>query len=175
MKTDLARTLRSRGVILGLHGVFWVMLYAALVGLGGKSPPFRENLAGSAPPLSPAPVAKLDRLLAPQQWPKSLSDSNALPAFFTRHFIPLPTPTPPPPTTKKIELTYLGFFETTGGRRTTIVKLGDAFLVKQVGSKVTANLFAAEASILVLTLTNSAAQTNILQLNIKKEVEVPIE
>jgi hypothetical protein len=148
MKTDLARTLRSRGVILGLHGVFWVMLYAALVGLGGKSPPFRENLAGSAPPLSPAPVAKLDRLLAPQQWPKS---------------------------TKKIELTYLGFFETTGGRRTTIVKLGDAFLVKQVGSKVTANLFAAEASILVLTLTNSAAQTNILQLNIKKEVEVPIE
>ena len=38
-----------------------------------------------------------------------------------------------------------------------------------------ANLFVADATMQNLTLTNSAAQTNILVLNTKKPLEVPIQ
>ncbi len=55
-----------------------------------------------------------------------------------------------------------------------MVKLDDAILVTQVGSNLTANLFAADASITSLTLTNPAAQTNLLPLNAKTKMKVPI-
>ena len=61
-----------------------------------------------------------------------------------------------------------------GGSKHIIVKLADAFLDTLVGAKITANLFAAEATMQSLTLTNPAAQTNLLLLNTKKEIEVPI-
>jgi len=56
-----------------------------------------------------------------------------------------------------------------------MVKLGDAILAAQVGSNVTANLFAADASGTSLTLTNPAGQTNLLPLNAKTQMKVPIK
>ena len=174
MLSALSQALRSRWFVLGAHGAFWFLLYLALMGVGGKNPDFREAQAFSTPPQSPAPVAKLDRLFTPGAWPKSLGDTNALNPFFTRHFIPPPTPAPPPPTTRKIELTYQGYYQMVDNPKQAMVKLGDAFLVAAVGAKLTANVFAAEATMQTLTLTNLAGQTNIIQLNTKKEIEVPI-
>jgi hypothetical protein len=126
----------------------------------------------TSPPRSLAPVAGLDRLFSPGVWPKSLSDTNRLNPFVTRYFIP---PAPPPPTTRTIEVTYQGFYRTGEGPKKTIFKLGDAYLVAPIGARIATNLFIAEATMQALTLTNLAAQTNILPLNAKKEIVVPIQ
>ena len=55
-----------------------------------------------------------------------------------------------------------------------IVKLADAFVVKPVGVRVSTNWFLGDATMQALTLTNLAAQTNLLPLNTTKEIEVPI-
>ena len=82
---------------------------------------------------------------------------------------------PPPPTTRKIEVTYQGFYQTGEGPKQTIFKLGDAFLVAPVGAQIATSLFVADATMQALTLTNLAAQTNIVPLNMKKEIVVPIQ
>lgn len=174
MKPVLAQTLKHRWFVTGVHLALWFLLYLAVSGLGGKAPLFGDSSGTSAPSRSPVPVKRLHGLFAPEAWPRSVVDTNALSLVFTRHFIPPAMPAPPPPTTRKIELTYQGFFQTADGPKTAIVKLGDLFLISPVGTKVTANLFAADATMQSLLLTNAAAQTNLLLLNTKKEIEVPI-
>ena len=49
------------------------------------------------------------------------------------------------------------------------------FVVARIGAKIAANLFIADATIHALTLTNLAAQTNIVPLNAKQEITVPIQ
>ena len=84
------------------------------------------------------------------------------------------TPQAAPPTTRKIEVTYQGFYETADGPKHAVCKVGEAFIASAVGAKVTANLFIADVALQSLTLTNTTAQTNILTLNVKKEIVVPL-
>lgn len=175
MKTALGQTLRSRWFAGITQAGLWLLVYVSASGLGGKTPAFREADGTLPPPPSPAPVARLDPLLTRGIWPDLSPRTNALNAFYTRHFIPPPTPAPPPPTTRTIELTYLGFYEAQGAGRTVMARMADAFLVAPLGTRLTANLFAASASIDSLTLTNPAAQTNLLKLNTTKQLEVPIQ
>jgi hypothetical protein len=174
MRPVLTQTLRSRWLVTGVHVGMWLLLYLAVTSFGGKSPDYRDATSVSTPVQSPAPVARLSNLFSPGVWPASLAETNLLNPFFTRHFIPARAPAPPPPTTRKIDLTYQGYYQPVDGYRHVIVKAADAFLVVPVGAKVTANLYAAEATMQALTLTNPAAQTNLLLLNMKKEIEVPI-
>jgi hypothetical protein len=44
-----------------------------------------------------------------------------------------------------------------------------------VGGRIANDLFVADAAMQTLTLTNAAAQTNVLALNTKKTVEVPVK
>ena len=175
MKPVVIQTLRGRGFAVCVHAGCWLLLYLALTGLRGRTPDLHEIRSDTAAAQSPAPVARLEKLLSADVWPKRVFETNALNPFLTRHFIPPAAPTPPPPTTRKIELTYQGFYQTSDGPKQAIVKLGDAFLVAAVGGKLTANLFASEATMQSLTLTNALAQTNLLLLNTKKEIEVPIQ
>jgi hypothetical protein len=176
MKAAFVQLLRSRWFVTCAHVGLWLLLYLALKGgMNGKSPELREADGTLPRPGSPAPVTRLNRLFGAVEWPDLSPATNAMNAFFTRHFIPPPAPPPPAPTTRMIELTYLGFYETDGAAKTVIVKLADAFLITPLGAKLTANLFASHASMQNLTLTNSAAQTNILVLNTKKQLEVPIQ
>jgi hypothetical protein len=175
MRTALSQTLSSRWLAGAVHAGLWVLVYLSASGLGGKTPIFREADGTLPPPPSPAPVARLDPLLARGVWPNLAPRTNALNAFYTRHFTPPPKPAPPPPTTRMIELTYLGYYETEGTTKTVMARLADAFLVAPVGTRLTANLFAADAGMESLTLTNAAAQTNLIKLNTKKQLEVPIQ
>lgn len=126
----------------------------------------------AAPAESPAPVAGLVNLFSPEAWRSSLSNTNLLNPFSTHHFMP---PVRPPATTRKIQVTYQGFYETSGGPRQTIFKLGEEFMVAPIGARIATNLFIAEATMQAMTLTNLTAQTNILPLNTKKELVVPIQ
>ena len=177
MKPGIVQTLRSRWFAACVHASLWLLLYLAVTHLGGKAPPLREGDSFSPPQQSLAPVAKLDSLFSPGVWPKPLADTNALDPFFTRYFTPPPTPAPPPPpppTTRKIELTYLGYYQTTNGPKHVVVKLSDALLVSAVGGRLASNLYVAQVTMQTLMLTNPAAQTNLLNVNVKKEIEVPI-
>jgi hypothetical protein len=168
-------TLRSRWLVACVHAGLWLLLGLAIAGLRGKSPDYRDAVSVSTPVQSPAPVAKLLNLFSPGVWPASLADTNQLNPFFTRHFFPAQAPPLPPPTTKKIEVTYQGFYQPVDGARHVIAKVGDAYVDSPLGARLTANLFAVEATMQSLILTNAAAQTNLLLLNTKKEMEVPIQ
>src|ERR1035437_7052796 len=172
MPPIVKKVLRNRWFTAGVHAGFWLLLYLAVVNLGGKVPDLRDAEGLSTPPHSPVPVAGLERLFSQGVWPKSLTDTNLLNPFVTRYFIPQ---APPPPTTRKIEVTYQGFYQTGDGPKNTIFKLGEAFMVAPIGARIATNLFIADATMQALTLTNLSAQTNILPLNAKKEIVVPIQ
>jgi hypothetical protein len=72
-------------------------------------------------------------------------------------------------------VTYQGFYQTGDGPKNTIFKLGEAFMVAPIGARIATNLFIADATMQALTLTNLAVQTNILPLNVKQELVVPIQ
>ena len=172
MTPAITRILRSRWLATAVHAGLWLLLYLAVTNLGGKAFDYREADSSLTPPQCPVPVAPLDRLFALDVWPRSLDNTNELNPFFTRHFIP---PQAVPPTTRKVEVTYQGFYQTGDGPKHAICKVGDAFVATPVGTKVTGNLFVADATMQALTLTNSTAQTNIVPLNVKKEIVVPIQ
>ena len=172
MPPIVQKTLRNRWFVTCVHAGLWLLLYLAVTGLGGKDPSYRETESVTNLPHSPVPVTGLERLFSSGIWPKSLVSTNRLDPFVTRYFIP---PVAPPPTTRKIEVTYQGFYQTDGGAKNTIFKLGDVFLVAPIGTRIATNLFIADATMQTLTLTNLAAQTNVLSLNVKKEIVVPIQ
>jgi hypothetical protein len=172
MTPAITRLVRSRWFAACIHASLWLLLYLAVTNLGGKAFDFHEADSSTNPPQSPVPVAPLVRLFAPDVWPKTLVDTNTLNPFFTRHFIP---PQAVPPTTRTIEVTYQGFYQTGDGPKHAIFKLGDAFIDAPVGAKVATSLFVADATMQTLTLTNLAAQTNVVALNVKKGIEVPIQ
>lgn len=167
----LMQMLRSRGLAVCVHAGLWLLLYLAAVSYGGKAPAFRDSEAFSSPAQSPVPVSKLERLFAADAWPRDLVGTNLANPFFTRHFIPAPTPAP---TTRKVEITYLGFYQTDGAAKQVVVKLADAFVVKPIGANVTTNWLLAEATLQALSLTNRTGQSTLLPLDTKKEIEVPI-
>jgi hypothetical protein len=171
MKPGLRETLRSRQFALLVHLGLWALLIVAVLGMSGTMPPFGEAESFSNTPQTPVPAARLAQLFTPANWPKSVISTNTLDPFYTRHFIP---PQPPAPTTRKFELTYQGFYQSEGGAKQTMIKIGDGFVITPVGGRVLSNLFAADATMQTLLLTNAAAGTNLLTLNAKKEVEVPI-
>lgn len=171
----LKETLRSRSFSAGLHAGLWLLLVLAVIGIGGRAPHFREADADPSGVHTPVPVAKLEKLFSPGNWPQQVVGTTGLNPFATTHFIPTAPLPPPPPTTRRIELTYQGFYRTADGPKHVLLRLGDALIGIQVGGLVTTNLFVIDATLKTLTLTNSAAQTNVLTLNTKQVVEVPLK
>ena len=160
MKTLLAHLLASRWFVMVVHCALWGLLYLTVANLSGTAPRFRDGRATSPPRSSLLPADAIGGCFStPLPVPV---DTNATNPFHTIHFQPRQAPAPPPPTTRKIELTYLGYYQTDTGLRQAIVQFEGAFLVSSVGSKITANLFAADDRMQSLVVTNPAAQTTSL-------------
>jgi hypothetical protein len=172
MNPVIVKTLRSRWFSGCIHASLWLLLYLAVTHLGGKTFAVHEADSTAIPPQCPIPVAGLSSLFSAADLRALPADTNSVNPFFTRYFMPPPSA---PPTTRKIEVTYQGFYQTTGGPKQAVCKVADIFVAAAVGAKVTANLFIADATMQSLTLTNPAALTNILPLNVKKEIVVPIQ
>jgi len=62
-----------------------------------------------------------------------------------------------------------------GAAKKTMVRISDAFMVTPVGGLFVTNLFVADATMQTLTLTNTSGQTNLLPMNVKSIVEVPLK
>ena len=172
----LNATLRSRSFVASLHAGLWVLLLLAIIGIGGtRALRFHEAEADPAAVNTPVPVSRLEKLFAPSNWPRQLVDPASSTQFATPHFIPTTPPPPPPPTTRKVEVTYQGYYRAAEGPQQAFLRVGDALLRIPVGGVVTTNLYVIEATAQTATLTNSAAQTNLLKLNTKQELEVPLK
>ena len=160
MPPVVKKTLRNRWFVAGVHACLWLLLYLTVTHLGGKAPDYRGADAAPNPLQSPAPVAGLEGLFSPSVWPRSLNETNTLNPFFTRYFV---------------QVTYQGFYQSGAGLKQTIFKLDEAYGVAPIGARITNDLFIADVTIHALTLTNLAAQTNIVPLNAKKEIIIPIQ
>jgi hypothetical protein len=175
MISPFLQTVRSRWVATLVHLGLWGVLVLAISHMGGKTPEFRVIDSMTPPPPNPVPVANMQALFSAAQWPNPQALTNFSNPFFTTHFVPAPSPTPPPPTTRKVDVTYQGFYQAGDSIKHVIAKVGDLFVVAVIGAPLTTNLFVAEASLQSLLLTNHVAQTNLIPLNVKREIEVPIK
>jgi hypothetical protein len=164
------QTIKSRWFVSVLHAGLWLLLALAVLRLRGTSPHFLETTSHTSPAQTPVPVTRLENLFAPELWPKYGSDTNS--PFATRHFIP---PPPPPTTTRKVEVTYQGFYQTDPDSKHVFLQVDGALVVTLVGSRIATELFVADATMQALTLTNATAQTNVLAVNTKKVLEVPVK
>jgi len=179
MPVVLTQALRSRWLAIGVHAGLWLLVYLVVLGLRGRSTEYTEANAYSEPAQSPAPVARLGSLFGPNQLPKPLGDTNLLNLFYTRHFVPPPAPAapppPPPPTTRKVEMTYLGYYQAADSPLQIMVKMPSGFVVTHIGALIETNEYVAQATMQMLVLTNRSARTNLLPLNIKQDIEVPLK
>jgi len=175
MPTSFIQTLRSRSFATGVHVALWALLLLVLLKVGGKAPDYRETESFSAPPQSVAPIARLGPLFEASQWPAASPTTEGSSAFYTKYFVPVPSPAPPPPTTRKIEVTYQGYYQSLDGPKNAIVKVADSFVAVPVGGAVATNYYISDATMQSLTLTNGLSAPTILLLNAKKEIEVPIK
>ncbi len=170
----LGQTIRSRWFVTTLHVGLWVILALALYRLRGTAPEYEETTSHTTPAQSPVPVARLESLFVPSALVSQRADTNSVNPFATRHFIPTVIP-PPPPTTRKFEVTYLGFYQTEENPKQVFVQLDSALVVSAIGNRLATNLYVAEATTTNLTLTNPVPQTNVVKLNTKQVVEVPLQ
>ncbi len=171
----LMQILRSRWFVVGVHAGLWALLALGLAHFGAKAPSYRDSTSGPALNPSPVPVTRLGAVFAAAPQCLALGSTNELNPFYTKYFTPAPAPAPPPPTTRKIEVTYQGFYDDGQGATYAVVKLADAFLSTRVGLPLATNHYVAQVTLQSLLLTNPAAQTNLLPINVKKEIEVPIK
>ena len=164
-------------VLLGALALFAL----AVLELGGELPGHIDSRRQPNLPDATILVGKIDNLFSSAVVNAMRPPSNGVNPFYTTYFQPPPpqpkpvAPTPPPPTTKKIQLTFQGVYETAAGEKKAFVKVGDGLFVGSVGSNVVADLVVGEISLRSLLLKNAAAQTNLLQFNVPKEIEVPIK
>jgi hypothetical protein len=99
--------------------------------------------------------------------------TNQWNGFFTTHFQPRPSPPAKPPTTRKLDLTYLGFLQAGTGPRRAVVQDGGSRWIGSVGSNLVANFFVAAIEPRVLVVTNTEGRTNQLEFRAKTTLEVP--
>jgi hypothetical protein len=175
MSAALQQILRSRWFVLFLHAALWVFLYLGITNLGGKPPALNGGAPSSTQPQTALPIPKLEPLFASGLVREAIcSPTNAPNPFFTRYFVPPAPPAPPPPTTRKLEVTYQGFFQTGNGPKHAVLNLAGGLMFVRVGALLATNVYVADANLQSVILTNTSSQTNKLTLNEKKEIEVPI-
>ena len=173
VSTSYLQSIRSRWFATAIHLGLWILLCLVLTHFGGSPPGLHIADSMTPPPANPVPVANMESLFSSDQWPSP--QTNFSNPFFTTHFIPIPSPAPPPPTTRKVDVTYQGFYQAGDAVKHIVAKVGDLFVVAVVGAPITTNLFIADASLQSLLLTNQVPQTNLIPLNVKREIEVPIK
>jgi hypothetical protein len=168
-------------MLRGLSRDYWVAVamlavLLALVGLvlrdyGVGLPEFPAPSAQPTPILPPLHATEFERLFPGELERELRQDPDRPSPFFTAHFQP---PKPKPPTTRKVNMTYLGLLESSEGRRQAFLRIDNETRNAGVGESIIADLGVADMDLRSLSLTNSAAETNVLQFNVSKAVEVPI-
>ena len=146
-----------------------VLLTLVLRDYGVGLPQFPTSGHRSETTLIPVSENQFDGLIASSSVP-TLHRTNLSNPFFTAHFQP---PKPPAPTTRKVNMIYQGFVQSTDGDKQAFVRVDDTNLTAALGRPIVADLAVSDINVQSLTLTNSASRTNVLEFNKSTSVEVP--
>lgn len=152
-----------------------VLLVVSLFALQGRNPD-ESGVSIIAPSTALHPAAEQTRQFF--GWPLKvqwLPLTNAANPFFTLAIQPTPPPKPPPPppTTRKVDVTYRGFIETSAGVRRAVVQVGDTQVLGRKGDKIVADFAVDEIELKTLQLTNPAGQKVVIDFAKSKPLEVP--
>lgn len=134
------------------------------------------DLVGLPLPPVPHPAAAQTRELF--SWATAVSRrplTNAGNPFFTLAIRPTPPPQPPPPppATKKVDLTYRGFFETSAGVRKALVQVADKQVLAGVGEPVVSEYTVLSIGLGQLALTNKSGAAVQLPFRTNQSLEIP--
>jgi hypothetical protein len=171
MLKSLQRDFAIAVVLLGATGV---VLLLVLQDLGGGLPPMPvstgavERAEFNPPPIPGESFFRLESVASP------VPPEGSPGPFYTAHFKPPPKPQPAPPSTRKVQLTYLGYLRAGDGPPMAVVHDGSAQWIGRVGSNLVANLFVAQIERGTLVVTNTDGVTNLLQFRQQSTLEVPI-
>lgn len=167
----------SRAFLILLLISALVLLVMVALELGGNLP-VRSALKGRRDSTDvPKLVQRMEALFSPATLTALHPATNSASPFYTSYFQPA-TPAPaakpaPAPAAKKIQLTFQGVYQTSGGEKKAFVKVGNDLVVGSVGAKVFADWTIADIALRTLTLKNAAAQTNVLEFDVSKEFDLP--
>jgi hypothetical protein len=119
--------------------------------------------------LSPLFTPAALRLVAPA--------TNLPPPFITTFFQPPPPPPPDPnlKKTRKVTLTYNGFFETATGEKRAYVLVGGALAMLPPGGAVISDLMISNIQRSHLLLKRAATQDVVVPFRGSTEIEIPAE
>lgn len=103
--------------------------------------------------------------------------TNSANPFFSLAIQPPPPPPPPAPspTTRKIDVTYRGFFETSAGIRRAVIQVADKQILARRGDKVVADYATAAIELKHLALTNAAGTAVRLEFAKPQSLEIPVK
>jgi hypothetical protein len=161
---------RDRWFALLLLAGLAVLCYQVIRSFGVDLPEFPRMASRAGGGAMTLPPGRLDRLMAPGEVPQLGTVTNLPDPFFTAHFRPV---TPPAPTTRRVELTYLGHYQGSSGPGRAFIQVDDKLFVGPVGSNVVSDLTLAEIRLKSVVLRNKAGQTNQVEFNVKKGLDVP--
>jgi hypothetical protein len=163
----------------------WAMVPAsavllALLGLSllrlGPAGEGNERLFRTAPLPPPHPAADQTRRYF--DWPLArewVPLTNHRNPFFTLAIQPPPPPraAAPPPATRKVDVTYKGYFETSAGTRRALVQVAETQVLGGYSDPIVADFAAHEIELRHLTLTNAGGQTVRLEFAKPQSLEIP--
>lgn len=103
--------------------------------------------------------------------------TNANNPFFTLAIQPPPPPKPPPPppATRKVEVTYRGFFETSARVRRAVIQVADKQWIAGRGDKVLTTFAVTEIELRHLSATNGTGGVVKLEFNKTVPIEIPAQ
>lgn len=170
----------DRGYVLiaGVVAIVVLVVVLLLSDFGGELP----ALPRFVPPTTIGSFGPTDNRLGQLFAPAALAvvaPATNLPApFVTAYFQPPPPPPPPPPDikkTRKVTLTYNGFFETSSGEKRAYVLVGGASSLLTLGAPVVSDLMISNIQRTQLTLRRAITQEVTVPFRGSTEVEIPAE
>ncbi|MBL9127779.1 MAG: hypothetical protein JNL97_09035 [Verrucomicrobiales bacterium] len=153
----------------------FALLIATLTGWRRPVPDGTGRRMGAEPAALPAAAAQARQFFG---WASSATWrplTNTGNPFFTLAIQPPPPPTPPPaaPSTRKLDLVYRGFFETSARVRRAVVQVADKQVIAGKGERVVADYSVADIQLGHLGMTNAAGVAAKLDFSKAAQIEVP--
>lgn len=160
---------KPKPLAIALIAALSLVLLLVAIDLGGRVPPRPDYEPRAGLETQLGPIHQIPELFAPQTMLALTGVTNHNP-FFTTHF--QPPPPPKPPATRKIELTYHGFYRTAEGKKMAFVKLGDKLTLAEPGTQLEGQLTIGEITHESITLKDVAGKPHVIKFNTKEAIEL---
>jgi hypothetical protein len=167
---------RSYLIAAGIFGVGLLVLILVMQDLGGRLPDLPRPESAASPAGMGPTNSRVRDLFLPAAIGRVKPATNLPPPFVTTFFQP---PSPPPSAnakhTRKVSISYDGFFQTNAGEKRAYVRVGGAMTLLSPGAPVVSDLMISNIDRLTLTLKRGSTQDVVVPFRGSTEVEIPVE